>query len=136
MAGAYTAGIAAPETEARAERDLLQGTWVSVSGRREAEFLFAGYLFTAHFADGDVYMGAFQLNPRARPKTMDMRIDEGPHHHRGKITRCIYEVDGDTLRWSGAQPGDEERLSAFPSVYDTKYLSLVFRRERPRPKPR
>jgi len=132
MAGASLVSIVAPEAEARAEREVLQGTWLSVSGRREAEFIVAGYLFTVHFADGEVYMGAFQLNPRARPKLIDMRIDEGPVQHRGKIAHCIYEVDGDTLRWCAAEPGADELLTHFPSVYDNRHLSMVFQRRQPR----
>jgi uncharacterized protein (TIGR03067 family) len=132
MAGAALVSIVAPEAEIHAERELLQGTWQSISGRREAEFIIAGYLFAVHFTDGEVYMGAFQLNPRARPKTIDMRIDEGPVHHRGKIAHCIYEVDGDTLRWCAAEPGTEELLSHFPSIYDTRHLSLIFQRQQPR----
>jgi uncharacterized protein (TIGR03067 family) len=133
MAGASLVSIVAPEAEARAEREALQGTWLSVSGRREAEFIIAGYLFAVHFADGEVYMGAFQLNSRARPKTIDMRIDEGPTKHRGKIARCIYEVDGDTLRWCAAEPGAEKLMTHFPSVHDTRHLSMVFQRKQPRP---
>jgi uncharacterized protein (TIGR03067 family) len=132
MAGASLVDIVAPEAEARAEREALQGTWLSVSGRREAELIIAGYLFAVHFSDGEVYMGAFQLNSRSRPKMIDMRIDEGPHRHRGKIARCIYDVDGDTLRWCAAEPGVERLLTHFPSVYDIRHLSLVFQRKQAR----
>ena len=132
MAVHATVSLVAAETEAQAERASLQGTWRSVSGRREAEVLFAGYLFTVHFADGEVYMGAYQLDSHAHPKKMDMRIDEGPDKHRGKIAHCLYEVDGDTLRWCAVEPGSEERPTAFPSVYDTHHLSMVLQRELPK----
>jgi uncharacterized protein (TIGR03067 family) len=130
------ATLAAPasvlaESEVWIDLEQLQGTWTSVAGRRGAEFLVAGMLFTVRFTDGEVYMGAFNLNPRARPKTMDMRIDEGPGKHRGKIAHCIFELVGDTLHWCPAEPGTEERLASFPSVLDPHYLSMVFRREPP-----
>jgi uncharacterized protein (TIGR03067 family) len=119
----------AVELETRTDLELLQGTWVSVTGRRVAEFVISDYLFAVRFQDGDVYLGTFRLDPDARPRTMDMRIDEGPARHRGKIARCIYELDSLTLRWCPAEPGREERLAAFPAESDPRYLHLVFRRE-------
>jgi uncharacterized protein (TIGR03067 family) len=117
------------EQEVPTDLERLQGAWVSVSGRREAEFIVSGYLFAVRFKDGDTYLGTFRLGPEERPRTMDMRIDEGPAHHRGKIARCIYEVEGDTLRWCPGEPGAEERLKDFPAENAPKYLSMRFRRE-------
>ncbi len=117
------------EQEFPTDLEQLQGAWVSVSGRRPAEFIISGYLFAVRFRDGDTYLGTFRLGPEERPRTMDMRIDEGPAHHRGKIARCIYELDGDTLRWCPAEPGVEERLKDFPSENAPRYLCMRFRRE-------
>jgi uncharacterized protein (TIGR03067 family) len=117
------------ELEARSDLERLQGTWLAVAGKKQAEFVFSDYLFAVRFADGETYLGTFRLNPEARPKTMDMRIDEGPARHRGKIARCAYELDGDTLRWCTGEVGAEERLTTFPAVEDPRYLSLVLRRE-------
>src|SRR5205085_1527111 len=79
--------------------ELLQGVWNSVSGRRPAEFLVSGTHVTVHFADGAIYLGSFELNSAESPRTMDVRIDEGPPHHKGLVALCIYELDGDVLRW-------------------------------------
>ena len=122
--------IAVAETALHTDLQHLQGTWVSAAGRREAELLVAGRLFTFRFKDGDVYMGAFWLDPSRAPRAMDMRIDEGPGQHRGKVALCVYEVDGDQLRWCPTEPGTTQRLTDFPSRDDPKYLSLVFRRSR------
>jgi uncharacterized protein (TIGR03067 family) len=122
----------AAEPEARTDLERLQGTWDSVFGRREAELLIAGGLFTMRFADGAVYMGAFRLEQAAWPRGIDMRIDEGPREHRGKIALCAYEIDGESLRWCAAEPGANDRLSAFPPENDPRYLYLEFRRVRPR----
>jgi uncharacterized protein (TIGR03067 family) len=116
-------------TEFATDLEQLQGTWVCVSGRRQAEFVISGYLFAFRFQDGDTYLGTFWLGPEAQPKAMDMRLDEGPARHRGKIARCIYELSGDTLRWCPAEPGSEERLTSFPPIVDSRYLCMVFRRE-------
>jgi uncharacterized protein (TIGR03067 family) len=122
----------AAAVDAQTDLDHLQGAWVSVFGRREADLLVAGRLFTVRFADGEVYMGAFQLNPAAWPKAIDMRVDEGPARHKGKIALCIYELDGDLLRWCPGEPGRETRPAVFPPENDPKYLYMEFRRARPR----
>jgi uncharacterized protein (TIGR03067 family) len=107
----------------------LQGAWFSFSGRREAEFLISGNRFTVRFADGDIYMGAFELHSTALPKLMEMRIEEGPARHKGKTTLCIYELDDGTMRWCTGSPGNAERLTAFPAEDAPDYLCLRLRRE-------
>ena len=114
--------------------EMLQGTWVTICGRREAELLFAGHHFTVRFMDGDLYMGRFALNPHGHPKVMEMTIDEGPDHHQGKVARCLYDLAHDALRWCAPEPGVGERLGSFPAVQDKRFLSLLFRRELPHPR--
>jgi len=116
------------------DQEMLQGTWVSVSGRRQAELLFAGHHFTMRFLDGDLYMGTFTLNPERTPKVMEMRIEEGPPNHQGKVARCLYDLAPDSLRWCAPEPDSNERLERFPSSQDRHYLSLLFRRELPQQK--
>jgi uncharacterized protein (TIGR03067 family) len=116
-------------TEVLTDLEQLQGVWVSASGRRAAELVISGYLYAFRFTDGDTYLGTFRLGPDDRPRTMDMRIDEGPARHRGKIARCIYVWEGELLRWCPAEPGTEERLAAFPPEEDHRYLLMTFRRE-------
>jgi uncharacterized protein (TIGR03067 family) len=120
------------ETERGARTDLerLQGAWVTVAGRRPGLLLIAGHAFAIHFRDGDIYMGSLDVEPDEQPRLMHMRIGEGPLRHRGEIAPCIYEVDGDELRWCAAEPGSEVRLTAFPPVEDRRYLCMVFRREK------
>jgi uncharacterized protein (TIGR03067 family) len=121
------------EPEARAVRpdfELLQGSWTSAGGRRQAEFLISGFHFTLRFADGDIYMGSFALDTNARPRGMTVRIDEGPARHRGLSALCIYEVAGDELRWCTPGPG-AELPTAFAAIDDPHFLCLVFRREPP-----
>jgi len=120
-----------PERGAQAELGSLQGPWLSVAGRRQAELLIAGGHYTIRFEDGLIYMGVLELDPSARPKTMHMRIDEGPAHHKGKTALCLYELTGDTLRWCSAVPGKTEKLAAFPAENDPNYLCLVFRHVQP-----
>ncbi len=119
-------------TDARTDLERLQGAWTSVEGRRDAELLIAGSLYAIKFVDGKIYMGTFDLDADERPPCMLMRVDEGPIKHKGKFAPCIYELDGDTLRWCPVEPGSDERLGGFPPVDDDRYLCLVFRREPPR----
>jgi hypothetical protein len=108
----------------RADLDQLQGVWTSVAGPVEARFLIAGTRYAFEFVGGDIYIGSFEI----APGHMDMSIDEGPADHKGQVAPCIYHVDGGVLRWCPGRIGSGRRLTAFPSVDDEKYLSLVFRR--------
>ena len=93
--------------------------------------LIAGNLFAIKFVNGKIYMGTFDLDAGERPKEMIMRIDEGPVKHKGKFAVCIYELDGDSLRWCPTEPGSDDRLTGFPELTDGRYLCLVFQRQRP-----
>jgi hypothetical protein len=117
-----------PNYQVDAGLDGLQGAWFSSAGRRDAEFLIAGNHFTFRFADGDIYMGTLEISD-GTPRTMTMIIAEGPNKHRGKTAVCLYEQNGELLRWCASEPGREERLADFPSEDDPKYLVLLFRRE-------
>src|SRR5579862_2779633 len=92
-----------PDTPAPMDLQALQGTWYSVAGRREAELLISGNHFAVRFSDGDIYIGVFDLTADA-PKTMAMRIHEGPTHHKGKTALCLYEFDSRHLHWCAALP--------------------------------
>ncbi len=116
------------ERPACSDAQALQGAWRCIVGRRPAEFLIAGDRFTVHFEDGDIYMGSFELVPESWPRGMDVHIEQGPALHRGLVAHCIYEFDGDTLRWCTAAPGQAERPTAFIER-DPRHLCLVFRRE-------
>jgi hypothetical protein len=120
------ATAAGPAT--RSDLDLLQGVWTSVAGPRETRLLVAGNRYTFEFVAGDVYMGVIEL----ADGHMIMRIEEGPAEHRGQISLCLYHVEGDVLRWCPGRPGSGSKPSAFPSVDDPRYLSIVFRHARRR----
>ncbi len=107
----------------RPDLELMQGSWESVAGPKQARLLVAGRRFTFEFAGGDIYMGTFEL----APGQMDMHVEEGPADHRG-TSKCIYHLDGGVLRWCPGRPGSGRRPAAFPDVADSRYLSLVFRR--------
>jgi uncharacterized protein (TIGR03067 family) len=110
------------------ELDRLQGAWTTISGRRQAELLVAGQHLTVHFDGGDIYMGSFTLGKCGRLTTLDVRLEEAPCRHRGLSVRCICELQGDTLRWCNASPGETTRPTGFDEQ-NPRLLCLIFRRE-------
>lgn len=107
----------------RSDLELLQGSWESVAGPKQARLLVAGRRFAFEFVGGDIYMGTLDL----APGQMDMHVEEGPPDHCA-TSKCIYQLDGGVLRWCPGRPGSGKRPAAFPDVADSRYLSLVFRR--------
>jgi uncharacterized protein (TIGR03067 family) len=115
---------------ARTDRDKLQGIWTYVSGQRKAELIVAGDHYTVKFRNGEVYMGTYRLAPAKKPKHIDMKIEEGPDRHRGKVSLGLYRFEGDELHWSPGEPG-ARRPDCFPCADDRECLYLVLRRETP-----
>jgi uncharacterized protein (TIGR03067 family) len=108
--------------------ELLQGAWVSISGRREARLLVAGNHFTIQFSDGDIYMGCLEVDLLVQPKGMDLRIDAGPARHKDQTAPGIYELQDDRLLWCTSGPG-QKRPTDFSSEDDPNCLCLMFHRE-------
>lgn len=128
---------AAPSTNptAHAHLDQLQGVWTSIAGPAECRLVVAGNRYSFEFVGGDVFIGTFTLAPGNSPGHMDMLIEEGPSADRGRLALCIYQVEGDVLRWCPLKPGGGRRLAAFPSVDDKRYYSTVFRHARRKGRP-
>lgn len=122
----------APVPRARTGPGALQGAWRAVSGRRPGELLISGDHLAVHFDDGSIYMGRFTLG-EGRPAKMDVLVEEGPPAHKGLKALCIWEVQGDTLRWCTASPGQPDRPAAFAEA-DPQHLCLEFRREHVAPR--
>ena len=118
---------AVSETPAVRDRERLQGVWNFVTGRRKVQLFITGDHFTAKFANGDVYVGTFDLDPTRKPKAMDMTITEGPDKYKGVTTLCIYALDGDHLVWCPGAPGEPNRPKAFPPTDSDDNLCVVFR---------
>jgi uncharacterized protein (TIGR03067 family) len=118
------------EEAARRDRERLQGAWAFVSGRRQAELQFSGDRFTVRFRNGDLYAGRFTVDPTHKPRAMDLHVEDGPEPSRGKVSRAIYEFDGNHLIWCPAPPGSAKRLRAFPPDDDREHLCIVFRRQK------
>jgi hypothetical protein len=107
----------------------LQGEWLTMEGRRPGDLLISGRNYILRFMDRTFYKGTFELFPDQIPQAMLMHIEEGPPKHQGKSAWCLYALDLGLLRWCPTEPGSQERLTAFPSLDDTRYLHTVFRRD-------
>jgi uncharacterized protein (TIGR03067 family) len=107
----------------------LQGTWILVSGRWQCQLFFAGHHFAVRFQNGDVYLGVYTVDPTRSPAAMDMTVEEGPDQYRGLTALCLYELDGDTLRWCANEPGSTARHPRFPAEGEGKFPTLAFRRD-------
>jgi uncharacterized protein (TIGR03067 family) len=107
--------------------ERLQGAWASSTGRRQAAFLVSGNHFALHFADGEIYMGTFELNGTARPRVMVVSIHEGPPRHKGQTALCIFEFHEEALHWCTSGPGRSDPPAAFAED-DPGFLNLVFHR--------
>jgi hypothetical protein len=116
-----------PKTSA--DLDHLQGEWLTLEGRRAGELFILGQSFTLRFLDGTFYKGTFELLVDQSPQQMLMHIEEGPPRHKGKSAWCLYSLEVGLLRWCPAEPGSEEKLTAFPSLDDPRYLNTIFRRD-------
>ena len=86
--------------------DTLQGTWIpseaELSGkafpdevRRSIKLVVKDDTYTVTIA-GAPDKGTVKLNPKAKPKEMDISGTDGPN--KGKTIQAIYERDGDTLK--------------------------------------
>ena len=129
---------AAPDEEAnKKELKKLDGTWLATQTSVEND---NGKLvkFTQNFrliirdedrftllqkfSDEKEYkelaVGTFTIDPTKKPREMDMKyIDQGA------ASKCIYELEGTTLKLMGGKPGGER-----PKTFD-KEKTLVFKRE-------
>jgi uncharacterized protein (TIGR03067 family) len=130
MQSGPTVSLPPSQVSPRQDLDRLQGAWVSVAGRHEINLLIAGSHFAVKFKNGPVYMGTLRLDPNQAPRAMDMVITEGPERHQWKTSLCIYEMEGDLLRWCPGEPGRKDRLTDFPSQSQADYYCTVFRRDR------
>jgi uncharacterized protein (TIGR03067 family) len=96
----------------------LKGTWIVISairdGNRLSEEQIKGVRFTiegngkALVKDGGeiLFEGTLKIDPTKTPKTEDAtQNSEG--ENKGKTTRSIYEIEGDTLKICSAEPGKD-----------------------------
>src|SRR5437660_390723 len=94
-------------TGGKDDQAKLQGKWDAEVKGMKFTLTFAKDQFTFEFPENATFKGTFKIDPKLKPKQIDLTIKEGPAFE-GKTALGVYELDGDTLRWSAAEPGKEE----------------------------
>jgi uncharacterized protein (TIGR03067 family) len=76
--------------------------------------------------DGKVVArGTSKIDPTSKPRAIDLTQTEG--QGKGKTSRGIYEVEGDTRKVCIAEAG-KERPTTFSSPADSGHILAVFKR--------
>jgi uncharacterized protein (TIGR03067 family) len=123
---------------AAADGDALQGTWLpsaaelagkpfSDEARKTIRLVVKGDKYTVT-AGKQVDRGTVKLNPKAKPKELDITGTDGPN--KGKTIRAIYERDGDTLRVCYDLSG-KARPKEFKTKEGTQLFLVTYKRQKP-----
>jgi uncharacterized protein (TIGR03067 family) len=131
--------VAADTTDAEAakkEYARFEGTWkfvsIEVGGEKTPENSFEKsrlILEGSHFTlreGGGAYKGTFTFDLTTKPKQIDITFTEGPE--KGKTSRGIYELDGDTYKICISVSG-KDRPTAFVSKPGSGHILEVLHRE-------
>jgi len=130
-------------TQPKTDQELIQGTWVYVSltvgGKKEwnGDMPQKSLTFAADKVrlvvneDGKevAYQGHFKLNASRKPREIDVTELDG--ELKGKITACLYEIDGDTLRLCHPEvPGGDRPRTLDSKESSTDYLWTLKRSDK------
>ncbi len=118
LLGGAARALADDDTSAEALK-TLKGTWVSDEGI-ESKWTFEGETLKAS-VNGLDYSCKVKLDPKAKPATIDLVIDEGPEDSKGKVSKCIYKLDGEKLILCVSMPG-KDRPKEFEQAEGESYL--------------
>jgi uncharacterized protein (TIGR03067 family) len=113
---------------------LLNGTWEVVRAvvdgkddpdREGATVTLKDGKVTARVGDKVQGEGTFKVDPTTSPRSVDLTATTGPN--KGKTSRGIYEVKGDTNRACFAPPG-KPRPKAFESKEGSGHVLYTYKR--------
>ena len=126
------------EDAAKKDLDKLQGTWVmaelEIDGKPVPEDKIKGTTLTIK---GDKYITkvkdkehevTIKLDPTQNPKTMDMYFPDGTE--APKLSKGIYEVDGDRFKLCRHQMAGQDRPVQFGTWPDTGLFVVVWKRQK------
>lgn len=127
----------------RAELALLEGEWTMVACERDGQTLHKAMIKTGKrlakgnettvlFGNEVILKAAYSLGVANRPKTIDYILTAGPN--QGEMQLGIYELDGDTVRFHFAAPG-QPRPSDFATSAGAGGTLAVWKRQKQREKP-
>jgi uncharacterized protein (TIGR03067 family) len=118
--------------------DTLQGTWLPLTAelggkmfpdevRKTIKLVVKGQKYTVTVGK-QVDQGTVKLNPKAKPKEMDIIGTSGPN--KGKTILAVYERDGDTLRICYDLSG-KNRPTEFRTTEGTPLFLVTYKRQQP-----
>jgi uncharacterized protein (TIGR03067 family) len=121
-----------------ARDDGIEGTWLpstaEIAGkkfpdevRKTIKLVIKDGKYTVTVGK-NVDKGTCKLDPKAKPKALDITGAEGPN--KGKKILAIYERDGDTLRVCYDLSG-KGRPTEFKTKEDTQLFLVTYKREKP-----
>jgi uncharacterized protein (TIGR03067 family) len=117
--------------------DTLEGTWLPSAAelggkafpdevRKTIKLVVKGDKYTVTVGK-QVDRGTVKLNPKAKPKALDITGTEGPN--KGKTIQAIYERDGDTLRVCYDLSG-KSRPAEFKTRAGTQLFLVTYKRQK------
>ena len=112
--------------DAKTDSAKLQGKWTGEFKDTTFELTFAKATFTLTIVGKETYKGTFKIDPKKKPKELDLTFTEG-NELKGKTSNGIYEVTGDTLKWCANEPGKMDRAKDFKEM-GPNYLNITLKR--------
>jgi uncharacterized protein (TIGR03067 family) len=131
------AALAARAEEKKTDAARILGTWLIVSGEDSGKAVPPEKIKnsavviekdTLHVRDGNnkkVWEVRYRLDPGKDPRAIDMTLEEG--ELKGKLSKGIYDLQGDTLKLCYALPG-EDRPVAFTTKPGSRHNSFLLKR--------
>jgi RNA polymerase sigma-70 factor (ECF subfamily) len=120
-----TSVAVAADEKPKSDKELIQGTWIPVSGEQDGkkipkEKLTDNLIFTEDKVtmrvNGEVREGTYTIDPEKKPKELDMTFGN-------KTYMGIYELKGTTLKYVGMErgrPADLNSTGATLVIYEKK----------------
>jgi uncharacterized protein (TIGR03067 family) len=127
-----------PADPAKKDLELLQGTWVmtglEVNGQSTPEEKLKGATLTIKGnkytvkTRGMTHEVTFELDATKKPKEIDMHFPDGPEVP--KLSKGLYEIDGDTFRMCRAQAAGQDRPREFVTQDIPGVFIVTWKRQR------
>src|SRR5262249_46639213 len=132
---------AEPRQDAAAKQDVkkLQGTWKVVASEVEgrkveaaattASVVIRGAKYTVKYPESGGKKASemtFTLDPSKKPRAIDFTSTSGPE--KGKLSRGIYELAGDTLKICFNPDKDGKRPTEFTTKAGSRLRSVTLER--------
>jgi uncharacterized protein (TIGR03067 family) len=130
---------AEPDAAAKKELERLRGTWVmvglEVNGENVPEARLQG---TTLVIRGDKYTvqvkdtkheTTIEVDPGQKPKAIDMYFPDGTN--APKLSKGVYELEGDTLKICRHQMPGQDRPTQIGSWPDTNLFVVIWKRTKP-----